>query len=54
MSKKSMTKKMRLGKMLKRARRIPVLAIVRTHRRLQYNKFARDWKHRKMRIEDKE
>ena len=50
MSKKSMNKKVSLGKQLKRNRRIPVLAIVRTHRRIQFNKFKRDWRHRKLRI----
>ncbi len=50
MGKKSMQKKMRLGKMRKRNRRIPVLAMVRTHRRVQYNKHQRDWRRRKRRI----
>jgi ribosomal protein L39E len=50
MSKKSVEKKLRLGKKLKENRRIPVLAILRTHRRIEYNKFQRDWRHRKLRI----
>ena len=50
MSKKSMQTKMILGKRLKRSRRIPVLAIVRTHRRIEYNKFRREWRRNKMRI----
>ena len=50
MGKKSMQKKMRLGKMRKRNSRIPVLAMVRTHRRVQYNKHQRDWRRRKLRI----
>jgi ribosomal protein L39E len=50
MSKKTVQKKTSLGKMLKRNRRIPVLALVRTHRRVQQNKFQRDWRHRKLRI----
>ncbi|MCL5675203.1 MAG: 50S ribosomal protein L39e [Candidatus Marsarchaeota archaeon] len=50
MSKKSMEKKLRLGKELKRNRRVPVLAILRTHRKVQYNKFQRDWRRRKLRI----
>ena len=45
-----MQKKMRLGKMRKRNRSIPVLAMVRTHRRVQYNKHQRDWRRRKLRI----
>ncbi len=52
MGKKSAYKKRRLGKMLKRNRRIPVLAMVRTHRRLQYNKKQRNWRRNKMRIKD--
>lgn len=50
MSKKSQLKKMILGNRRKRNGRIPVLAILRTHRRVQYNKYQRDWKHRKLRI----
>ncbi len=50
MSKKSRTKKMKLGKQLKRARRLPLLASVRTHRRLQSNLFARNWRRQKMKI----
>lgn len=51
MSKKSFKKKMMLGKRLKRNRRIPMLAIVRTHRRLSSNKFQRDWRHRKLKLD---
>jgi len=50
MSKKSAEKKLRLGKKLKENKRIPVLAILRTHRKIEYNKFQRDWRHRKLRI----
>jgi len=50
MSKKSAEKKLRLGKKLKANKRIPVLAILRTHRKIEYNKFQRDWRHRKLRI----
>lgn len=52
MSKKSFKKKIALGKQMKRNRRLPVLAMVRTHRRLQSNKFARDWRHRKLKIKE--
>ncbi|MGC9099313.1 MAG: 50S ribosomal protein L39e [Candidatus Micrarchaeia archaeon] len=51
MSKKSVEKKLRLGKKLKENRRIPVLAMLRTHRKIEYNKFQRDWRHRKLRID---
>ncbi|MHB1830710.1 MAG: 50S ribosomal protein L39e [Candidatus Micrarchaeaceae archaeon] len=52
MSKKTLKRKMRLGKKHKQNRRMPVLAVVKTHRRLQHNKFQRDWRRRKLRIKD--
>lgn len=52
MSKKSAMKKRMLGKRMKQNRRIPLLAIVRTHRRVGYNKFRRDWRHRKLKIKE--
>ncbi len=48
MSKKTQTKKRRLGKQLKRARRIPLMATLRTHRKAQFNLFARDWRKSKL------
>jgi ribosomal protein L39E len=50
MGKKSQIKKMMLGNRRKRSRRIPVLTILRTKRRIQSNKFHRDWRHRKLKI----
>jgi large subunit ribosomal protein L39e len=52
MSKKSLKKKLMLGKRLKQNRRIPVLAMVKTHRRLSFNKFARNWRSRKLKIKE--
>ncbi len=52
MSKKTLKRKMRLGKKLKQNGRMPVLAVLRTHRRLQSNKFQRDWRRRKLRIKE--
>ncbi len=52
MGKKSVNKKMRLGKKLKQSRRIPMLAIVRTHRKVEFNKFKRDWRHKKLKLEN--
>ncbi|MCL4379332.1 MAG: 50S ribosomal protein L39e [Candidatus Marsarchaeota archaeon] len=52
MSKKSNVKKQRLGKALKKSRRIPLLTVVRTHRRIQSNMFARNWRRTKLGIED--
>lgn len=50
MGKKTLKKKMMLGKRMKQNRRIPVLVMLRTHRRIQSNKFQRDWRHRKLKI----
>ncbi|MGC8676295.1 MAG: 50S ribosomal protein L39e [Candidatus Micrarchaeia archaeon] len=50
MGKKSLKKKLMLGKKLKQNRRVPVLAMLRTHRKISYNKFQRDWRHRKLKI----
>lgn len=54
MSKKSPYKKKRLGKKLKQSRRMPLLATLRTHRRLTQNMFSRNWRSRKLNIEDKD
>ena len=50
MSKKTAYKKKRLGKKLKQTRRMPLLATLRTHRKLQQNRFSRNWRSQK--IED--
>ena len=50
MGKKSSEKKRRLGSKLKQNRRIPVLAMLRTHRRVQFNRFQRSWRKKKLRI----
>ena len=50
MGKKSLKKKMMLGNKLKANRRIPVLAVLRTHRKVQFNMFKRDWRRRKLSI----
>lgn len=50
MSKKSAKKKSILSNRRKRNGRIPVLAILKTHRRVQYNKYQRSWRNRKLRI----
>ncbi len=52
MSKKTLRMKMRLGKKLKQNRRMPVVAVVKTHRKVQMNKFQRDWRRRKLRIKN--
>ncbi|MGC8669870.1 MAG: 50S ribosomal protein L39e [Candidatus Micrarchaeia archaeon] len=50
MSKKTRNKKLMLGKKLKQARRIPLLAVLRTHRKIEYNRFQRNWRQSKMRL----
>ncbi|MGC8572322.1 MAG: 50S ribosomal protein L39e [Candidatus Micrarchaeia archaeon] len=52
MSKKTRIKKLRLGKALKKSRRMPVVAIVKTHRRLQSNLFGRNWRRTKLHMKD--
>lgn len=52
MSKKSSYKKARLGKRLKQTRRMPLLATLRTHRRLQQNRFNRNWRSQKLKLKD--
>ena len=52
MGKKSSTKKRMLGSKLKQNRRIPVLATLRTHRRVQQNRFQRDWRKNKIKLKE--
>jgi ribosomal protein L39E len=52
MTKKTHKKKTMLGSRTKRSRRIPVLAQVRTHRRIQYNKFGRSWRRTKLKLKE--
>jgi ribosomal protein L39E len=52
MAKKSSYSKRRLGKMLKRSRRMPILAVMRTHRRAQQNMFNRNWRSKKLKFKD--
>jgi len=53
MSKKSIEKKSMLGRRIKRARRMPLLASLKTHRRLQSNKFQRNWRSEKIKLKIK-
>ncbi len=50
MGKKSQQKKRMLGKKLKQSRRLPILASLRTHRKVSQNMFQRSWRRQKMRI----
>ncbi|MCL4381100.1 MAG: 50S ribosomal protein L39e [Candidatus Marsarchaeota archaeon] len=53
MSKKTSLKKKRLGKKLKQNRRIPLVATLRTHRKLQSNAFSRNWRSKKLKLKEK-
>jgi ribosomal protein L39E len=50
MSKKSRPKKMMLGRKLKQSRKLPLLASLRTHRKLQSNMFGRNWRRSKLKL----
>ncbi len=50
MTKKTRNLKMKLGNKLKQSRRMPLLARLRTHQKLQQNVFRRDWRRTKMRL----
>jgi ribosomal protein L39E len=51
MGKKTAYKKKRLGKKLKQTRRMPLLATLRTHRKLQQNRFNRNWRSQKLKLD---
>jgi ribosomal protein L39E len=53
MTKKSAYKKRRLGKKIKQARRMPLLATLRTHRRMQQNRFNRNWRSQKLGMDER-
>lgn len=48
MSRKTRATKMMLAKKAKQSRRMPLLARLRTHTRLQQNLFRRDWRRTKI------
>ncbi len=51
MAKKSQAKKMRFAAQGRRARvRVPLLATLRTHRRVQTSKHGRNWRGVKLRL----
>jgi ribosomal protein L39E len=43
---------MRHGKKVKQSRRLPLLARLRTHTRLQQNMFKRDWRRTKIKFKE--
>jgi|GEM_PF-694937 len=54
MGKKTAYKKKRLGKKLKQARRMPLLVTLRTHRKMQQNRFQRNWRSQKLKLDYKD
>ncbi len=54
MGSKGKTKKMKLAKATRQTKRIPAFVIVRTKRRVSFNRRRRDWRTDKLRIEDSE
>ncbi|MEW6749314.1 MAG: 50S ribosomal protein L39e [Candidatus Micrarchaeota archaeon] len=54
MGAKGLTKKKRLAKAAKKIRRIPAFVIIRTKRKVSYNRQRRDWRTEKLRISDEE
>lgn len=51
MGKKTAYKKKRLGKKIKQARRMPLLATLRTHRKLTQNRYSRNWRSQKLKLD---
>ncbi len=47
-----MTKKMRLAKANRQIKRVPAFVIIRTKRKVSFNRRRRDWRTDKLRIED--
>ncbi len=52
MGSKGLTKKMRLAKAARKIKRIPAFVIIRTRRRVSFNRRKRDWRTDKLRIAD--
>ncbi len=52
MGRKSLSKKKRLGKAIRKNRRIPMFVVIRTKRKVSQNRNRRDWRTDKLRIKD--
>jgi large subunit ribosomal protein L39e len=52
MGRKSLNKKMRLAKAGRKIRRIPAFVMIRTKRRVTYNRRRRDWRTDKLGIKE--
>lgn len=51
--KKSLRKKLVLGRMRSQNKRTPVFVIAKTHRKVSYNKFRREWRTDKLKLKVK-
>ncbi len=52
MGKKELPKKKKLAKANRKIRRIPAFVIIRTKRKISFNRRRRDWRTDKLRIEE--
>ena len=52
MGAKGLPKKMRLAKAARKIKRIPAFVIIRTKRKVSFNRRRRDWRTDKLRIPD--
>ncbi|MFH0737538.1 MAG: 50S ribosomal protein L39e [Candidatus Micrarchaeota archaeon] len=52
MGAKGLAKKMKLAKEARKIRRIPAFVIIRTKRKVSFNRRRRDWRTDKLRIPD--
>lgn len=52
MGSKGLTKKMRLAKAARKIRRVPAFVLIRTKRKVSFNRRRRDWRTDKLGIED--
>ncbi|MFH0885282.1 MAG: 50S ribosomal protein L39e [Candidatus Micrarchaeota archaeon] len=52
MGAKGLAKKLKLGKAGRKIKRIPAFVMVRTKRKVTFNRRKRDWRTDKLRIED--
>lgn len=52
MGKKGLVKKMKLAKEKRKIRRLPAFVMIRTKRKVLFNKRRRDWRTDKLHIED--
>ncbi len=52
MGSKGITKKMRLAKASRQIKRVPAFVIIRTKRKVSFNRRRRDWRTDKLRISE--